>query len=170
VKTLRNKNNQKGFTLIELLVVIAIIGLLASVILLALNGARAKARDATRLSDMTEMATAMELYYNNNGTTGGSNGYPTAVSGTFDNPPGNATYTNLKNALVPNEMAVLPTSPTPADGSCSGTEGVDGANNFFWDGSAATINNYSYTITFCLGASSGGYSAGDHTLTPAGMQ
>jgi prepilin-type N-terminal cleavage/methylation domain-containing protein len=162
---------QKGFTLIELLVVIAIIGLLASVILVALNGARAKARDATRISDITQLATAMELNYNNVGlANGGVSNYPTAPDGTFDNPPGNVTYTDLKSQLVPNEMAVMPTAPTPADGSCIATEGTIGGNNFYWVDPASLYNGYSYTITFCLGASSGGYSAGTHTLTPAGIQ
>ena len=54
MKKLRNKN-QSGFTLIELLVVIAIIGLLASVVLLALNGARAKSRDAKRIADVRQI-------------------------------------------------------------------------------------------------------------------
>lgn len=58
--------SQKGFTLIELLVVIAIIGLLSSVVLASLNGARSKSRDARRVADMKQMQVALELYYSDN--------------------------------------------------------------------------------------------------------
>ena len=59
---LKNKKN-KGFTLIELLVVIAIIGILASIVLVSLGGAREKARDARRQSDIRQISLAMEMNY-----------------------------------------------------------------------------------------------------------
>ena len=57
----------EGFTLIELLVVIAIIGLLSSIVFASLDGAREKARDARRISDLQEMEKAMALYFADNG-------------------------------------------------------------------------------------------------------
>lgn len=57
----KQMKKKKGFTLIELLVVIAIIGLLSTLAVVSLNGARAKARDASRLSALKQMSTAIEM-------------------------------------------------------------------------------------------------------------
>jgi len=54
---------KKSFTLIELLVVLAIIGILAAMIIASLSGARSRARDATRKSDLRQVKTALEQYY-----------------------------------------------------------------------------------------------------------
>ena len=54
----------QGFTLIELLVVIAIIGLLASVVVVATGNARLKSRDAKRLSDLQQVKSGLDIYYN----------------------------------------------------------------------------------------------------------
>lgn len=88
---MNNKSKIKGFTLIELLVVIAIIGLLSSIVLASLNMARAKARDAKRLSDMHQMQIALELYYDSFGRYpdsdfAGCGGWDTSENGTFVTP------------------------------------------------------------------------------------
>jgi prepilin-type N-terminal cleavage/methylation domain-containing protein len=57
------KNNQKGFTLIEMLVVVAIVGLLSSVVVVGVGGARQKARDTKRVADMRSTQTWAEANY-----------------------------------------------------------------------------------------------------------
>ncbi len=65
---------EKGFTLIELLVVIAIIGILATIVMVSLNTARSKARDARRVSDVRQTQLALQMYYDSLGN------YPATLS------------------------------------------------------------------------------------------
>ncbi len=57
---------RRGFTLIELLVVLAIIGLVATFAAVAVNSARSKQRDATRLAQVRQLQSALEDYFNEN--------------------------------------------------------------------------------------------------------
>lgn len=66
--------NRRGFTLIELLIVIAILGLLSTIITVAMGNARLKARDSKRMADLRQMQTAFELYYTD------QNAYPAGSS------------------------------------------------------------------------------------------
>lgn len=167
--------NRKGFTLVELLVVIAIIGLLATIAFIALNQARAKARDAKRVSDVRELASALELYYNDQTTPG----YPAV-----DIP------TVMAAAILPaTYVATVPQAPTPPDnpsGSTVCTAGTgatdpDGTNNYVYESMksqqdqaacTATVGDPCgwYELSFCLGSATGGLTAGVHTATPAGIQ
>ena len=65
----RNCRCLRIFTLIELLVVVAIVGILASGLMAVINPAAriGQARDAQRKSDLHQIQTALEAYYNDNG-------------------------------------------------------------------------------------------------------
>jgi len=106
---------QKGFTLIELLVVIAIIGLLASIVIVSLNTARAKARSAKRVADMKAIQTALEMFYDTN------NSYPNPGWGWRSecNCWGGFSANNVIPGLVPTYMSVFPSDPSMNKGACT---------------------------------------------------
>ncbi len=98
-----------GFTLIELLVVIAIIGLLSSIVLVAMNSTRIKARDVRRKADLAQVVKAMELYYNDHPSnaytiygTGWSTGSASSACGCgwFNYQDGSTYITSIANGLV----------------------------------------------------------------------
>ncbi|MEO8065263.1 MAG: prepilin-type N-terminal cleavage/methylation domain-containing protein [Candidatus Doudnabacteria bacterium] len=101
----------KGFTLIELLVVIAIIGLLASVVIVALGTARSKSRDAKRLTDMHQLQAALALYINDNGF------YPTCTgASTTACTSTSPFYGDIKTlGLVPAYLTSIPIDPINID-------------------------------------------------------
>ncbi len=104
------KKYKTGFTLIELLVVVAIISLLSSIVLASLNSARAKARDATRMSDIKQIQNAVELYILSNG------GAPDIFAVDRED-----SWNDLSSFLVPKYIAKLPKDPCGATASSSCT-------------------------------------------------
>lgn len=143
---------QQGFTLVELLVVVAIIGLLSTLAVVAFNGARMKARDVKRVTDVKQIQTALALYFSDEDT------YPAAsgtASSTFIASPlkgPNSLTTYMKN---------VPSNPTSVDVAC-------GSSAFYTY--TQDQGGSSYTISFCLGAPTGGIIAGPHKATQMGIQ
>jgi prepilin-type N-terminal cleavage/methylation domain-containing protein len=86
---------KKGFTLIELLIVIAILGVLAVVVLVAINPVQqlARTRDAGRISSVQQLGHAMEAYFVSHDAV-----YPSALAdlvtaGEINAVPGQVTNT-----------------------------------------------------------------------------
>lgn len=59
---------KKAFSLIELLIVITIIGILAVAFLPSITSGPSRARDTQRIADMSDIALALELYYQDTGS------------------------------------------------------------------------------------------------------
>lgn len=134
MSNLKKFKNTAGFTLIELLVVIAIIGILSSVVLASLNGARESSRDARRQTDLQQIQTALSLYANEN-----SGNYPTASnleseleSGNYisnlPSDPGNNSYEYCRSSSK-TSFCIAATMegevPTSSDSACAGTTESD---------------------------------------------
>ena len=89
-----------GFTLIELLVVVAIIALLMSILLPALNKAKAQTKAAICLSNLHQWGVVMKLYTgDNNGRFMRTQGYARYAS--LSNPDLKFYYKNNKLLLCP---------------------------------------------------------------------
>lgn len=108
-------------------------------------------RDAKRLADVRMMASALELYYNDN------NGYPAGIKG-------------IPVDLAPDYIMQIPVAPE-TEGDCT-----DYFNGYWYKpvGPSYVVNGKtlygSYQMTFCLGNDTNGYKKGIAKLTEYGIQ
>lgn len=115
---------RRGFTLIELLTVVSIIALLAAAILASMAEAQQRSRDATRLSHIKQLQSALEFYAQEH-----DGQYPLVTTSVV-------SASELQTALVPSYIQVLPTDPVRT-----------GGNGYrYYTASASNASSYSIVI------------------------
>jgi len=141
-----------GFTLIELLVVIAIISLLSSVVFASLNSARAKARDAKRISEIKQIQKGLELYINTHGSLpvpidyGRSNVSPGWWDGWWDLSTNTAGAGFLSFLVADGIFSKSPIDPQNTPAGHNGFPNFAGARYFYFNVPAG----YNYQGGSCI--------------------
>lgn len=139
--TLKKINKFAGFTLIELLVVIGIIGILAAIVLIAVNPGRqfAQARDTQRRSDLLSITNAVyQFAAEHNGDLPDTDGddttsnFPTATTCIGTTAPcfdlGAATDEAGTEVIVPTYIGGIPLDPATGTAANTGYSIYQDAN------------------------------------------
>lgn len=137
---------ENGFTLIELLIVIAVIGVIATVVITAINpqGQFAKVRDAQRKEDLRLIQDALERYYVDNGI------YPQAKNSTNTCDYGTNCYVFSSNGsdwiqdLTPYYLKKVPVDPKSNASCCPWSTSVE---NYVYSYGNLYANGTQYDLT-----------------------
>lgn len=169
-KTIKKEN---GFSLFELVMVIAILGIIASLIMVALAESRNHSKNTTRAAQIKEFQKTFDLYFSDTGhyPRFGTSESATICLGDYDD---NACWENgnsvnetstIRNAITPHYMGQLPKIDTTLFGQDSGE---------LYEGMIYTHQNYGkgYMIRYfmegndksCVLDGAVGSNVGDDTL------
>lgn len=159
----KSPRDQRGFTLPEVLTTVTIIGLLASIGTVSYDGARASARDVKRVSDLKQIQTAVEFYFENHGTypDDGRAGDEGMVLGLPETSVlSDAGFGPDAQGVI--YMAKVPKNPEPG-GSPYVYRSLDPT------GTNCVGDCGTYAMLFTLERKQGSYEPGPHAITPIGV-
>ncbi len=181
LQNLKRVSLRQAFTLLELMVVVAIIAVASTLAIAALNNARQKSRDASRVAAIKQLINGLELYNSN------QNSYPVvtaAAPGIYLNTAfasANSNYTAYlclssggsgtgitgfgTSCSGTTYMGQVPVNPTP-NGVQYTYQSTDATNVT----ACTTSPCAGYLMTFTLEGTAGTLNAGAHTATPTGLQ
>ncbi len=130
---------KKGFTLVELVIVIGVIGIIATILLIALNPAETqrKARDTARLKDVQTMQGIIEQALNDSVTicAGAAGGVAACESSTVATPGSQPCATNWTGVNLCNYARTVPADPLNlASSRCVNSAGTTNADCqlYYW--------------------------------------